>query len=84
VVTTSRALEGIEAHVGRDVLVADRPEDFADHTIRLLNNRLERDRLARNGRAMVEEKYQWDKCLQHLDSVLDDLPKASGARIAPD
>jgi sugar transferase (PEP-CTERM/EpsH1 system associated) len=84
VVTTSRALEGIEAQVGRDVLVADRPEDFADHTIRLLNNRLERDRLARNGRAMVEEKYQWDKCLQHLDSVLDDLPKASGARIAPD
>ena len=69
VVTTTVGLEGIQAQPGRDVLVADSSDDFADAVIRLLNNEELQDQLSTNGRHLVETKYDWQVTLKDLDKV---------------
>ncbi len=73
VVTTTVGLEGIQAQPGEDVLVADGPDDFAGAVIRLLNDKALQDRLAINGRRLVERKYDWHITLQNLDKVYQQI-----------
>jgi glycosyltransferase involved in cell wall biosynthesis len=69
VVTTTVGLEGIQAHPGRDVLVADHPAEFADAVIRILNDKVLQTQLATNGRCLVESNYDWQVVLKDLDDV---------------
>jgi glycosyltransferase involved in cell wall biosynthesis len=73
VVTTTVGLEGIDALPGKDVLVADSPDDFAGSVIKLLQNEELRQRLSMNGRCLVEQKYDWKVVLRELDRVYQDL-----------
>ena len=66
VITTTIGLEGIDAQPGKDVLVADRPNEFADAVIRLLGDRSLQDQLSSNGRQLVESKYDWQVTLKDL------------------
>ncbi|HET7010795.1 MAG TPA: glycosyltransferase family 4 protein [Anaerolineales bacterium] len=68
-VTTSVGLEGIDAHDGEEVLVADEPEAFAAALIRLLRDRGLQQRLADRGRNLVEARYDWRTALRPLDRV---------------
>jgi len=82
VVTTGRALEGIQAQPGRDIVVADGIESFARQTVDLLRDKVRRDRLAGHARALVEDRYRWDRCLRPLDEVVagtEPVRKPSGA-----
>jgi len=69
VVTTTVGLEGIQAQPGRDVLVADRPADFADAVIRLLSDKALQTQLSTNERCLVESNYDWQVILKDLDNV---------------
>jgi polysaccharide biosynthesis protein PslH len=69
VVTTTVGLEGIQAQPGRDLLVADRPADFADAVVRLLNDKALQAQLPTSGRCLVENKYDWQVILKDLDNV---------------
>jgi glycosyltransferase involved in cell wall biosynthesis len=60
VVATSISCEGIKAAPGKDILVADTPEEFTQKVIDLLTNRNLRHKLTTNGRQKVEEEYSWD------------------------
>jgi glycosyltransferase involved in cell wall biosynthesis len=40
-------------------LIGDTPEEFAQQTLRLLGDVDLRNRLVRNARTLVEEKYSW-------------------------
>ena len=60
VVATSISCEGIKAAPGKDILVADTPEEFTQKVIDLLTNRNLRHKLTANGRRKVEEDYSWD------------------------
>ena len=62
-------LEGIQAQPGRDVLVADRPADFADAVIRLLSDKALQTQLSTNGRCLVESNYDCQVILKDLDNV---------------
>ena len=73
VVTTTVGLEGIEATPGEHVLVADTPQDFAESTLRLLDEPVLAKRLAENGRKLAEEKYDWQVVLKHMDAVYEHL-----------
>jgi glycosyltransferase involved in cell wall biosynthesis len=66
-------LEGIDACQGTDVLVADRPEDFARSVISLLQDKDLQRRLSENGRRLVEEKYDWQVVLGGLDKIYHEL-----------
>ena len=69
VVTTTVGLEGIQAKPGKDVLVADDPDDFANSVVRLLSNKGLQDQLSANGRHLAEMKYDWQVTLKDLEKV---------------
>ena len=69
IVTTTVGLEGIQAQPGKDVLVADNPEEFANSVIRLLNDKDLQDQLSTNGRRLAEMKYDWQVTLKDLEKV---------------
>lgn len=59
VVATSLAAGGLDAVADRHLLVADDAQTFADAVSRLLQDRAGADELARNARALVEQRYTW-------------------------
>lgn len=67
VVSTTVGCEGLELQLGRHLLVADRPQQFAAKTIQLMKNRLLRRRLGKNGRELVRERFDWDVIVKDLD-----------------
>jgi glycosyltransferase involved in cell wall biosynthesis len=69
VVTTTIGLEGIDAQAGRDVLVADTPETFAAGVTQVLEDTHLQQQLVTNGRALVENRYDWQAVLKQLDEV---------------
>jgi polysaccharide biosynthesis protein PslH len=71
-VTTTIGLEGIDAVPGEDVLVADTVADYAATVIRLLREPELRLRLAKNGRRLAEERYDWRVVLKKMDEVYGD------------
>ena len=60
VVATARGVSGLAARDGENVLIADDVETFARHVSRLLGDAALRQRLAANGRATAEARYDWD------------------------
>jgi glycosyltransferase involved in cell wall biosynthesis len=59
VVATSKGAEGLMARDGDQLLIADDPENFADHVIKLLQNEDLRKKLASNAVQLVRENYDW-------------------------
>jgi hypothetical protein len=59
VVATSRAIEGLEATDGEDVLVADDPAEFAARCSMAARYPDLRAKLAGNGRARYESEFTW-------------------------
>ena len=59
VVATSRGVEGLDAHDGDDVLVADDPAEFAARCSMAARYPELRARLAANGRARYEAEFTW-------------------------
>lgn len=77
VVTTTVGLEGIDALPGQDVLVADTPSSFATSVIQLLQDKALQDKLAANGRRLVESRYDWQVVLGELDKTYERLAAPS-------
>ncbi len=59
VVATRIGAEGLDVADGEHLLLADRPEDFADRVLTLMSDESLRLRLGQNGRRLVEERYDW-------------------------
>lgn len=68
VVTTAQGLEGIEAVPGRDLLVADTAEGFAEKVLEAL--RPEAAGLGAAARGLMEASYSWPGRLAPLDRLL--------------
>ncbi|MEO0096335.1 MAG: glycosyltransferase [candidate division WOR-3 bacterium] len=73
VVSTSIGLEGLECIPGRDIVIADMPINFADKVIELLENITLRTEISKNARRAVEEKYDYEKLLMKLDSIIQEI-----------
>ncbi len=69
VVATSISCEGIDIDAGRDILVADDRNDFAQKVVTLLRDRDLRNRLGTNGRAKVERSYSWDSRARMIEDM---------------
>jgi sugar transferase (PEP-CTERM/EpsH1 system associated) len=74
VIVTSGALEGIDAIPGRDLILADDPEAFADAAIRLAgtdsNPTPEGLALGEAARRLILRRYDWDACLSGFDPLM--------------
>lgn len=69
VVATAVAASGIGAVSGEHLLVADSPRDFAAAAVRLLSDRELRERLGRNGRELVRERFSWRLKAEETDRI---------------
>jgi glycosyltransferase involved in cell wall biosynthesis len=78
VVSTNIGSEGLELVDGQHILIADKPEEFADKTIRLLTDDLLYHRIVQQARNLVEERYSWDQISKNLLKVYSDLESESG------
>ena len=76
-VTTTVGLEGIEAQDGREVIVRDESETFAQAVVDLLENPSAQAQLALAGRELVEAKYDWQVALKAMDQVFYGLDHQS-------
>ena len=57
VVSTSLGAEGIDVTPGKDIAIGDGPSEFASLCVELIQDCRRRERMAREGRRLVEEKY---------------------------
>lgn len=71
-VSTPVGCEGIQVTDGKEIMIAENAEKFADRLIELLNTPSQRLMLGSNGRRLVEEHYSWDRIGK---SMLADLSK---------
>jgi polysaccharide biosynthesis protein PslH len=69
IVTTTIGLEGIDAEIDKDVLVADTAPTFADRVCELLEDTALQTKLGANGRQLAETKYDWQVVLSAMKSV---------------
>ena len=69
VVTTTVGLEGIQAQIGEDVIVADTPDSFSNAVCKLLENKNLQDHLSVNARRLAETSYDWHVVLKVMDSI---------------
>ena len=73
VITTVLGVEGIEAKDNEEILVADSPEKIADKIINILENKGFYDKIARNARKVIEEKYDWEIIAKRLEKVYESV-----------
>lgn len=70
VVSTASGAEGLDLTPGRDFLLADDPQEFADAVVSLLERPDLRAELQRNGRALVEARYDWRAIVSQLEAFI--------------
>ena len=71
VVTTTVGLEGINATLNEDVLVADLEADFANQVSELLEEVSLQEKLSTNGRKLAESKYDWQVVLSDMMPIFE-------------
>jgi glycosyltransferase involved in cell wall biosynthesis len=60
IVSTTIGIEGIDVMPGRDLLVANSPEEFLAQMSRIFEDAELRCSLAWNARRLAEERYSWN------------------------
>ena len=70
-VSTTVGAEGIEAVPDRDLVIADRAEEFADEVVSLLSQPERREALGDAGRRLVQGKYNWEGIVKDLERVYE-------------
>lgn len=73
VVSTTLGAEGLDVVAGRDLLLADEPQAFADAVANLLVNPDLRAALGQSGRTLVEQNYNWDYLAQKQEQLFFEL-----------
>jgi hypothetical protein len=70
VVATPMAVEGMHLHAGRDVLVAEEPEDFAAAVLQLYDDAALWQQLSQNGLDNVRRHFGFDSARAALQTLL--------------
>lgn len=75
IVTTTNGIEGIDAIPGKHVITADTAEEFAKRVIELLHDDQLRNKIEKNARKLVEEKFSWRKIADAYNSMFEKVVK---------
>ena len=70
VVSTTVGAEGLPVTHGRDILIADQPQRFADAVVSVMRDPAVRQRLERSARALVVERYDWSAVASDFEDAL--------------
>ena len=69
VVTTRLGAIGIGAENRKEVIIADDNQKLTDSVIEVLNNKNLYEKITKNARSLVEEKYNWENITKELEKV---------------
>ena len=75
VIASKLAVSSLSMKEGKEILVADNPDDFAKHIIRLLDDAQLRKEIGRAGRRYVETYHNWNDLAMNLEGVYDAIVK---------
>ncbi|HLK18078.1 MAG TPA: glycosyltransferase [Bryobacteraceae bacterium] len=79
VVSTTLGAEGLPVTHGRDILIADHPQEFAAAVVRILQDREFSASLGRAARALVEQRFTWKAAATQFETILENaVGRASG------
>ena len=77
IVSTTVGAEGLDLKDGEEIFIADEPAIFADAVTRLLTDPPLRRRIGENGRARVEQDYDWRSIGGKLHNLYESLTKTN-------
>jgi glycosyltransferase involved in cell wall biosynthesis len=77
IVSTALGSEGIEAIPGRDLLIEDQPEAFADALNRLFDDPELAARIGQSARSLAVERYSWSGAARALEGFYRDILDAA-------
>jgi len=77
VVSTSIGAEGLQVRDGKNILIADSPEDFAKAVLICLDDVDLRKSLAIQGRRLVETNYRWEDQAKKLSNYINEIAHSS-------
>jgi sugar transferase (PEP-CTERM/EpsH1 system associated) len=80
IVSSSVGAEGIKVESGKDLIIADAPQEFADQVLQLLQDPARLRQLGENARQVVERYYDWRVIYKKMDALYEKV--ASGKRVA--
>jgi len=83
VVSTSVGCEGLAAEDGRNILIRDDPESFAQAVRTVLRDAPLRLRLGVEGRRTVERQYSWERIGESMLGLYSSLLQSKGGRRSP-
>lgn len=78
-VSTRIGAEGIEVEHGKTVLFGDTPDEFAEQTVKLLQEPALQKKLSHAAYALMQEKYEWSVIGKRLDAVYATLQARTAA-----
>jgi glycosyltransferase involved in cell wall biosynthesis len=73
VVSTSLGAEGVPAAQRENIIVADNPEEFTQGILDLMTDDRLFERIRKNARRLVEEKFAWQKGVEIMEGVLEKM-----------
>lgn len=73
IVSTSLGAEGIPSVHGENILLADDPESFIKCITDITTDSTLYQKIQKNGRKLVEDKYTWARGVEVLEGVLQEL-----------
>ena len=73
IVATSISIEGLDLADGREVLLADEPQAFAEKVVRLLTDQKAAEQLGGNGLARVRGQYSWAAMGKELETAIQSV-----------
>lgn len=69
VITSPLGNEGMNAKNGDEIIICNKPEEFANKTLTLLSDDYMYEKLSRNGRKFIEKNFDWKNIAEKLDSI---------------
>jgi glycosyltransferase involved in cell wall biosynthesis len=73
VVSTAKGAEGIDYTDGKDILIADKENEFASRLVTLLQNKHQRIGIGNAARKLAESKYDWEIIGKNLQTFICEL-----------
>ncbi len=73
VITSFLGNEGLSAQNMSEILIAEKPEEYARLSSQILNDNYLYEKITRNARTFIEENYDWVKITQKLESIYKEV-----------
>lgn len=77
VVTTTVGAQGIEITNGKNIIIADTPDQMAKGVVKLLTDKKMYKTIVANAKKLILEKYDWNIIAQDLSKIYEETAKKS-------